>query len=84
MRIDFHTERCCDSLPLSADLEVTCRVQEDLGGFRNARLRRIGARLLEAMGGQPTTCVHALAKDRNQALLSAVSSTTAGSAMVRC
>src|SRR5271157_6127210 len=43
-------------------------VQEDFGGFGDARLRRIGARLLEAMGGQPTTCVHAQAKDRNQAL----------------
>jgi hypothetical protein len=43
-------------------------VQEDLGGFGDARLRRVGARLLEAMGEQPTTCVHALAKDRNEAL----------------
>jgi hypothetical protein len=32
-------------------------VQEDLGGFGDARLRRVGARLLEAMGEQPTTCV---------------------------
>ncbi len=43
-------------------------VQEDLGGFGDARLRRVGARLLEAMGEQPTTCLHALAKDRNEAL----------------
>jgi hypothetical protein len=43
-------------------------VQEDLGGFGDARLRRIGARLLEAMEEQPTTCVHALAADRNEAL----------------
>ena len=40
-------------------------VQEDLGGFGDARRRRVGARLLEAMGEQPTTCLHALAKDRN-------------------
>jgi hypothetical protein len=43
-------------------------VQEDLGGFGDARLRRVGARLLEAMGEQPKTCLHALAKDRNEAL----------------
>jgi hypothetical protein len=43
-------------------------VQEDLGGFGDARLRRVGARLLEAMGEQPTTCLDALAKDRNEAL----------------
>lgn len=43
-------------------------VQADLGGFGDARLRRIGARLLEAMAEQPTTCVHALAEDRNEAL----------------
>ncbi len=41
-------------------------VQEDLGGFGDARLRRIGARLLEAMDEQPTTCLHVLAKDRNE------------------
>src|SRR5271166_2132260 len=38
-------------------------VQEDLGGFGDERLRRVGARLLEAMSEQPTTCVHALAND---------------------
>jgi hypothetical protein len=43
-------------------------VQADLGGFGDARLRRLGARLLEAMSEQPTTCVHALAEDRNEAL----------------
>jgi hypothetical protein len=43
-------------------------VQEDLGGFGDARLRRVGARLLEAMSEQPTTCVHALARDRNETL----------------
>ena len=43
-------------------------VQEDLGGFGDARLRRVGARLLEAMSEHPSSCVHALAKDRNEAL----------------
>ena len=43
-------------------------VQQDLGGFGDERLRRVGARLLEAMSEQPTTCVHALANDRNEAL----------------
>jgi hypothetical protein len=43
-------------------------VQEDLGGFGDARLRSVGARLLEAMIQQPTTCIHALADDRNEAL----------------
>ena len=43
-------------------------VQGDIGGFGDARLRRIGTRLLEAMSEQPTTCVHALAEDRNEAL----------------
>lgn len=43
-------------------------VQEGLGGFGDARLRRVGARLLEAMSEQPTTCVHALARDRNETL----------------
>jgi Transposase DDE domain len=47
----------------------TIRVaQEDLGGFGDARLRRVGARLLEAMGEQPTACVQALSQDRNEAL----------------
>jgi hypothetical protein len=43
-------------------------VQEDLGGFGDARLRRVGARLLGAMGQRPATCIHALTKDRNEAL----------------
>ena len=43
-------------------------VQDDLGGFGDARLRRVGARLLTAMRAQPTLCVHALAEDRNEAL----------------
>lgn len=43
-------------------------VQEDLGGFGDARLRCIGARLLKAMSEQPTTCIHALAEDRAEAL----------------
>ncbi len=44
-------------------------VQDDLGDFGDARLRRAGARLLEAMSEQPTMCVHALAKDRNVTLV---------------
>jgi hypothetical protein len=43
-------------------------IQEDLGGFGDARLRRVGARLLQAMSNQPTTCIHALADNRNEAL----------------
>ena len=43
-------------------------VQDDLGGFGDARLRRVGARLLLAMHERPTMCVHALAEDRNEAL----------------
>ncbi len=43
-------------------------VQENLGGFGDARLRRVGAHLLEEMGEQPTTCLHVPAKDRNEAL----------------
>jgi hypothetical protein len=42
--------------------------QDDLGGFGDARLRRVGAKLLEAMCQKPTTCIHALADDRNQEL----------------
>jgi hypothetical protein len=42
--------------------------QENLGGFGDARLRRVGADLLEAMCQNPTTCIHALADDRNQEL----------------
>lgn len=42
--------------------------QDDLGGFGDARLRRIGADLLDAMCQRPTTCIHALAYDRNQEL----------------
>jgi hypothetical protein len=41
-------------------------VEDDLGGFGDARLRRVGARLLTAMREQPTMCVHALAEDRNE------------------
>jgi hypothetical protein len=43
-------------------------VQDDLGGFGDARLRRVGARLLSAMREQPTMCLHALAEDRNEGL----------------
>jgi hypothetical protein len=43
-------------------------LQEDLGGFGDARLRRVGADLLDAMCQKPTTCVHALANNRNQEL----------------
>ena len=43
-------------------------VQDDLGGFGDARLRRVGARLLSAMREQPTLCLHALAEDRNEGL----------------
>jgi hypothetical protein len=42
--------------------------QDDLGGFGDARLRSVGARLLEAMREQPTMCLHALAEDRNEAV----------------
>jgi len=48
-------------------------VQEDLGEFGDTRLWRVGARLLEAVGEQPTTCLHALAKNRNEALNEALS-----------
>lgn len=44
-------------------------VQKDLGGFGDARLRRAGGRLLEAMCRTPTTCIHALADDRNEAVV---------------
>lgn len=40
----------------------------ELGGFGDARLRAAGAALLEALQGTSTVCLHALAKDRNQAL----------------
>jgi len=43
-------------------------LQDDLGGFGDARLRRVGAALLDAMCQKPTTCIHALADDRNQEL----------------
>jgi hypothetical protein len=43
-------------------------LQEDLGGFGDARLRGVGARLLDAMCQQPTTRIHALAQDRAEAL----------------
>jgi hypothetical protein len=43
-------------------------VGDDLGGFGDARLRAVGARLLAAMGDQPTTCLQALAADRNEAI----------------
>jgi len=42
--------------------------RDDLGGFGDARLRRVGARLLAAMRQQPTMCVHALADNRLEAL----------------
>lgn len=40
----------------------------ELGGFGDARLRRVGARLLAAMQEAPTMCVHALAATRSEAL----------------
>ena len=41
---------------------------DDLGGFGDARLRKVGAALLAAMQQTPTMCLHRLAKDRNQAV----------------
>lgn len=41
---------------------------DDLGRFGDARLERVGAALLAAMRQSPTMCLHALAKDRNQAI----------------
>ena len=43
-------------------------VQDDLGSFGDARRRDVGSRLLDAMTEQPTTCIHVLAKDRNEQL----------------
>lgn len=43
-------------------------LQEDLGSFGDARLQRVGAALLDAMCQKPSTCIHALANDRNQEL----------------
>jgi Transposase DDE domain len=43
-------------------------VQEDLGGFGDARLRQVGADLLAAMCRKPGCCLHALSKDRNEAI----------------
>jgi hypothetical protein len=40
----------------------------DLGGFGDARLQRVGARLLAAMQDAPTMCVHALAATRCEAV----------------
>jgi len=40
----------------------------DLGGFGDARLRRVGAQLLAAMRAAPTMCLHALASDRNESI----------------
>jgi hypothetical protein len=40
--------------------------QDDLGSFGDARLRRVGAELLDAMCQKPTTCIHALADDSDQ------------------
>ena len=42
-------------------------VEEDLGGFGDDRLRRVGARLLGAMRQQPSMCLQALADDRAEA-----------------
>lgn len=39
---------------------------DDLGRFGDARLEKVGAALLAAMQQNPTMCLHALAKDRNQ------------------
>ncbi|MEA2788379.1 MAG: hypothetical protein QOG73_785 [Acetobacteraceae bacterium] len=64
----FLHDPICDFVSAGVGGNSIRMVQEDLGGFGDARLRRVGARLLEAMGEQPTTCVHALAKDRNEAL----------------
>lgn len=42
--------------------------QEDLGGFGDERLRKLGARLVGSMHQRPTMCLHALAEDRNEEL----------------
>lgn len=39
----------------------------ELGGFGDVRLRRAGARLLEAMQHAPSMCLHALAENRTEA-----------------
>ncbi len=44
------------------------RSDDTLGSFGDARLRRVGARLLAAMQNAPTMCLHALAETRNEAL----------------
>jgi hypothetical protein len=43
-------------------------LHDDLGGFGDARLRKVGKRLLDAMTEQPSSCLHALADDRNEAI----------------
>jgi Transposase DDE domain len=43
-------------------------IEDTLGGFGDARLRRVGSRLLKAMREQSSICVHALAEDRNEAV----------------
>jgi hypothetical protein len=41
--------------------------QDDLGGFGDARRRKVGAALLAAMQQRPSMCLHALAESRQQA-----------------
>jgi hypothetical protein len=67
-RNDFSVALTYGFVPWTLDRGWLRVLQEDLGGFGDVRLRRVGARLLEAMGEKPATCVHALTKDRNDAL----------------
>lgn len=41
-------------------------IQDELGGFGDERLRRVGARLLGAMRRQPSMCLQSLAEDRSE------------------
>lgn len=52
---------------MSAHVGAAVMSEGELGGFGDARLRRIGATLLAAMESAPTMCLHALADTRNQA-----------------
>jgi hypothetical protein len=68
VRIDSPDGVNCDSVAANMETGSDSMLQDDLGGFGDARLRRVGAKMLDAMCQKPTTCIHALAEDRNQEL----------------
>lgn len=66
-RIDLPAYRDFNSMSVPGCWRVIRMAEDDLGGFGDDRLRRVGARLLEAMHQHSSMCLQSLAEDRTEA-----------------